>query len=269
MNVRGISKVLESGVELVGNLVKENAKIKVERAKYDMEAQKRRDELGMKAASKGVETASEVLKTVATTIAENQTKKTEMSLEQTRIEGEIKKAEADEELLEKRKKFDKEMEELEKDRDLQRRKDVLQAIQSYQIEVTNAVNQSMLILGSMPVELRQRAENMLLEEIEKYRELQNKWQNDAIERAERIEKSFANNKKMKDKLQDVIYDDMKRMVQLAEDTVKRMDEDVKRINENALNFSIEGKKMVEKSFASMQLNGKEQYYIESEERSNE
>lgn len=266
MNIIEISNILQSGVELVGNLVKDSAEIKAEQVRYDLEAQKRKDEMVLNVVDATVNTGLRIAETVVNTIANNQEKKAEDNSRIIDTDLEIKKNEADEDIFQKRKKFDIEMKELEKDRDLQRRKDVLQAIQSYQIEVTNAVNQSMLILGSMPIDLKKKADEMLYDEQKKYAELQEIWMNGALERMERIDKSFANNEKMKEKLQEAVWDNVQKMIQLATETVERMNEDVKKINENALNFSEEGKEMVKRSFLSMQqLNGNTRYYIESEE----
>ena len=264
MNIRGISGILQFGMDLIGDVVKKSTEIKIEQAKYTLEEQKRNAEFGRDIARTGLKTGQKVLETAIETIADNQKKKVDIEAERTQSEVEIKKAEADEELIEKRMRFEQEMEELQKDSELQRRKDILQTIQTYQIEVTKVMDRSMLILAGMPLELQEKAEGLLREEKESYERLKQEWENNAIGQVERIEKSFANNKKMKDRLQETIWSDVERMIQLSQETLERMEKDIEKINENARNFSIEGKKMVQESFKSMQIGSESQYLLEDD-----
>ncbi len=270
-NIKEIANILQTGMDMVGGLVKEKSQIKIERAKYDMEMQKKKTEFGLTAGKNAVEAGKEIIVNTVEVMVDNQTKKTDALVKKSETDNkireavaetdnEIKRNKADEELNEQRIRFENEMEELAKDRDLQRRKNVLEAIQKYQIEVTKTVNESMMLMAVMPVDVQEKVENMLREERERYFKLQSEWADDAEEKIERIEKSFANNERMKNRLQDSIWNEAERMIQMATKTVERMEEDVKRINDNAIRFSVE-----EVEILGMEmLNGREQYLIQTD-----
>lgn len=214
-------------------------------------------ETKMKTLESGLGMAGGLGGSVSIAIEERAKRKTEA----VRNDFEIRKTQIEEENYEKRLKFEKEIEELEKDNDLQRRKDVLASIQNYQLEVTKAMHGSMMILAGMPLELQERAERMLLEEREKYAEFQQKWDEDAIQKMERIQTSFANNERIRIKMEDVIFDGMKEMLQMATDTIKRMEQNVSALNDNARMLSQKGEMMVELHTRSMLPNEKAKYFI--------
>lgn len=274
-NIKEIANILQTGMDMVGGLVKEKSQIKIERAKYDMEMQKKKTEFGLTAGKNAVEAGKEIIVNTVEVMVDNQTKKTDALVKKSETDNkireavaetdnEIKRNKADEELNERRIRFENEMEELAKDRDLQRRKNVLEAIQKYQIEVTKTVNESMMLMAVMPIDVQEKVENMLREERERYFKLQSEWADDAEEKIERIEKSFANNERMKNRLQDSIWNEAERMIQMATKTVERMEEDVKRINDNAIRFSEEGKQAVNEALGKTMLNGSKQYLIQTD-----
>ncbi len=274
-NIKEIANILQTGMDMVGGLVKEKSQIKIERAKYDMEMQKKKTEFGLTAGKNAVEAGKEIIVNTVEVMVDNQTKKTDALVKKSETDNkireavaetdnEIKRNKADEELNEQRIRFENEMEELAKDRDLQRRKNVLEAIQKYQIEVTKTVNESMMLMAVMPIDVQEKVENMLREERERYFKLQSEWADDAEEKIERIEKSFANNERMKNRLQDSIWNEAERMIQMATKTVERMEEDVKRINDNAIRFSEEGKQAVNEVLGKTMLNGSKQYLIQTD-----
>ncbi len=273
-NIKEIANILQTGMDMVGGLVKEKSQIKIERAKYDMEMQKKKTEFGLTAGKNAVEAGKEIIVNTVEVMVDNQTKKTDAMVKKSETDNrireavaetdnEIKRNKADEELNEQRIRFENEMEELAKDRDLQRRKNVLEAIQKYQIEVTKTVNESMMLMAIMPIDVKEKVENMFREERERYFKLQSEWADDAEEKIERIEKSFANNERMKNRLQDSIWNEAERMIQMATKTVERMEEDVKRINDNAIRLSEEEEKKVEILGMAM-LNGNKQYLIQTD-----
>lgn len=274
-NIKEIANILQTGMDMVGGLVKEKSQIKIERAKYDMEMQKKKTEFGLTAGKNAVEAGKEIIVNTVEVMVDNQTKKTDALVKKSETDNkireavaetdnEIKRNKADEELNEQRIRFENEMEELAKDRDLQRRKNVLEAIQKYQIEVTKTVNESMMLMAVMPIDVQEKVENMLREERERYFKLQSEWADDAEEKIERIEKSFANNERMKNRLQDSIWNEAERMIQMATKTVERMEEDVKRINDNAIRFSEEGEQAVNEALGKTMLNGSKQYLIQTD-----
>lgn len=274
-NIKEIANILQTGMDMVGGLVKEKSQIKIERAKYDMEMQKKKTEFGLTAGKNAVEAGKEIIVNTVEVMVDNQTKKTDALVKKSETDNkireavaetdnEIKRNKADEELNERRIRFENEMEELAKDRDLQRRKNVLEAIQKYQIEVTKTVNESMMLMAVMPIDVQEKVENMLREERERYFKLQSEWADDAEKKIERIEKSFANNERMKNRLQDSIWNEAERMIQMATKTVERMEEDVKRINDNAIRFSEEGKQAVNEALGKTMLNGSKQYLIQTD-----
>lgn len=177
----------------------------------------------------------------------------------------IVKSDKDETLRERMIRFDKEMEALEKDRELQRRKDVLDSVKQYQIEVTNVIKESMMILAAMPLELQKRAALMLDEEQDKYMEREKKWRKDAMNDLEEIEHKFSGNERLKERMEDAIMDGLNAMIQSAKVALGQMNEDVKAINENARRLSKIG---AEQARYQMQpLQGKQMILID--EKKNE
>lgn len=212
----------------------------------------------MKAIESGLEVATNVAGTVSRIIEDKVKRK--YDIENSKID--IDKTVVEEQIYERRLRFEKEIEQLEKDKDLQRRKDVLESIQRYQIEVTEAVNESMLILATMPVELQRKADAMLSEEKEKCLSFHNKWENEMLDKIIKINNSFSNNERVRIRLEDAIMDEMNEITQLTRETVKRMEQNIKKISENAIMLSQKGEEMVEIHTQSVQVGEKSRYLIE-------
>lgn len=263
-SIEGIAHALQAGVEMLGEVVKEKTQLKVEQAKNNMEMQKKKTEVVIKAGEVATETGGKIIGKVVDILAENQKKRVDMQVEAIKTDNEIKRSEADEELSEKRARFEKEMEELAKDRDLQRRKNVLEAIQRYQVEVTKTVDESMILMAKMPLSVVEETQHMLDVEIDRYSKLQKEWKDEALEKSIKIETAFANNEEMKKRWHDMIMDDTQRMIQMATDTIARMGADVKRINNNAIRFSEDGKQVVNEALGKTMLNGSKQYFIQTD-----
>lgn len=246
----------------IEKLVQNSMGTKREEQMYNIEENRRQNDFKREILGDGLGAAVDVVNTVVDTVSGVIIEKEKSKSEFIRNRSEVERMAAQEEIYEKRLIFEKEMEELEKDRDLQRRKDVLITIQNYQTEVTNAVNDSMMILASMPLELRKRAADMLLEEQKKYTEFNSKWEEDALKKLDMIQVSFANNERVKIKLEDRILNGMDEMLKMAERTIKQMEQNILEINENALMLSQKGEMMVESRLNSMQLEGVSRYMID-------
>lgn len=90
-----------------------------------------------------------------------------------------------------------EIDELRKDNDFARMKAVSEAIMQYQEHLTRLNVSAISAIGSMQLDLREKAQNLVYNKAIKYKELQDSAHNQAFEEILRIERDFAGNEAAK------------------------------------------------------------------------
>lgn len=253
--VKSFGQVILSGI---GWLAQEKAR---ERQNI-FEEQKAQNEFKRNVQMAGLEAGLDVAKNIVGTASRVMEDKARTKYDLENHKMSIQKESEEEQIYERKIKFEKEIEQLEKDKDLQRRKDVLESIQRYQIEVTKAVNESMLILATMPVELQRKADAMFSEEQEKCYRFLGQWQSETFDKIAKINELFSNNERVKMRLENAIMDEMDEIAQMTAETVQSMAQNIERIRNNAVMLSQKGEQMVEIHTQSAQVGERSRYLLE-------
>ncbi len=118
-------------------------------------------------------------------------------------------------------------------REDERRDRLVEAIKRYQIDLATASRDIVNSVGVMSLELRERANDMVRENTEKYRQMQRAAQQEADERLALIQERYANNERIRIRMEDAVINQMESTINTADEFIKELAADIKRMNENA------------------------------------
>ena len=128
--------------------------------------------------------------------------------------------------------------------ELKRNTAVVEAIKQYQIDLSQAVNECVRQIGYMSLELRERANDLVIEKTKEYTALQDKSKADAKKELKEIEKDFADNERVRIKMEDAVIDQMTNMIATANKFITELSEDMKRLNENIDKLTEKGQDII-------------------------
>lgn len=148
------------------------------------------------------------------------------------VEAELQKADAYIELDAKKRRLHAEIDEMIANNELNRNKAIVDAIKQYQIDLSQAVQDCVEQIGNMTLELREKANNLVLEKTQAYTALQEKSKADAKKDLKEIEEMFADNERVRIRMEDAVIDQMTSMITTANSFIKELSEDIKRLNAN-------------------------------------
>lgn len=174
-----------------------------------------------------------------------------LEAEQKKADIEIKMANSKIELEIKRRKLNTEIDNMIADNEFKRNKAIVEATKQYQIDLSQAVNECINQIGIMSLELRNKANNLVIEKTKEYTALQDKSKANAIKELKEIEEMFASNEKVKNKLEDAVIDQMTDMINTAKKFINELSDDIKRLNENIDELAKHGQDIVEKHLSPM------------------
>lgn len=157
---------------------------------------------------------------------------------------EIQKADANIELEAKRRRLNAEIDDMIAENELKRNTAIVEAIKQYQIDLSQAVNQCIYEIGNMSLELRERANNLVIEKTKEYTALQDKSKADAKRELKEIAEEFADNERVRIKMEDAVIDQMTNMITTANSFIKGLSEDMKRLNANIDILTTKGQDLV-------------------------
>lgn len=125
-----------------------------------------------------------------------------------------------------------------------RRDKLVESIKRYQIDLANASRDIVNSIGLMSLELREKANNMVIEKTKVYKAIQE----DAIDQSQNrlleIGEKFAGNERVRIIMEDRIINQMDSIVDMAGRFITELSEDIKRLNENSDYLMREGMKNV-------------------------
>lgn len=168
----------------------------------------------------------------------------EVKKEQKLVDIEYQRKEQDIELEVKKRKLNAEIDEMIRESELKRSTAIVEAIKQYQIDLSQAVGECVNQIGNMSLELRERANNLVVEKTKEYTALQDKSKADAKRELKEIAEDFADNERVRIKMEDAVLDQMKNMIDTANSFIKELSEDMKRLNANIDLLTTKGQEMV-------------------------
>lgn len=113
-----------------------------------------------------------------------------------------------------------------------RRDRLVQCLKRYQIDLANATIDIVNSIGIMSLELRERANCLVLEKTQEYIAIQEKSKDDAMKRLEEIGIRFANNERVRIRMEDSVINNMEAIINQADKFITEIAEDFKRLNQN-------------------------------------
>jgi HPt (histidine-containing phosphotransfer) domain-containing protein len=137
-----------------------------------------------------------------------------------------------------------ELEEMKKDAEVERQKEVARAAQEYQKTLMRINTDAVRELGEMHIELREKAENMISEMTKRY----NKMQKEAIEESgkqlKEIEEDFGGNDRMMEIMTSAVEKKMANVIDNADRFIKRLHDSLEEIHGNLNVLTEEGHRYV-------------------------
>lgn len=114
----------------------------------------------------------------------------------------------------------------------QRRDKLVESIKRYQIELATASRDIVNSIGIMSLELRERANDMVRENTEKYKQMQSDAMKEADDRLMMIQERYANNERIRIRMEDSVMAQMDSIIDTASKFISELAEDIKRMNAN-------------------------------------
>lgn len=168
----------------------------------------------------------------------------EKARKQLEVDIENQKANANIELDAKRRRLNAEIDNMIAANELRRNNALVEAIKQYQLDLSQASEECVRQIGLMSLELRERANNLVIEKTKEYTALQDKSKADAKTELKEIEEMFAGNERVRMKMEDAVIDQMTNMITTANNFIKELSEDMKRLNGNIDELTKKGQEMV-------------------------
>ena len=148
-----------------------------------------------------------------------------------------------------------EIEELKKDKQFKRMKDVSEAIISFQKELTKLNVDAITAIGEMQLDLREKAQNMVYEKTLRYKNLQKEAFNEAANELKQIEADFEGNDDAKAILQKAIELRLCNLINTAHNFLLELNNDIKQLNNSISLLAENGQKFIESHLGQFHLIG--------------
>lgn len=133
-------------------------------------------------------------------------------------------------------RWNAEIDEMIAEQESQRRDKLVESIKRYQIDLATATRDIVESIGLMSLELRERANALMLEKTQEYRQLQNEATENAMQRLDDINHRFANNERVRLRMEDSVINQMDTVVDAANKFINELAEDFRRLNMNTDNL---------------------------------
>lgn len=127
------------------------------------------------------------------------------------------------------KKAEIELEEMRKDKAFERNKEIFETMKKYQMDMAKVSVEIGNTIGNMTIELRQKANNFVHDNIKRYKELQEDNTAKALERLKQIEAEFPAESKVKDIMIKAVDKQMISIIERTNDFINNLNEDLKNI----------------------------------------
>lgn len=137
-----------------------------------------------------------------------------------------------------------------KDQEFQRMKDVAEAVIHYREKLTELQLNTIHAIGNMDIELRAKAQNLILTKTREYKALQDQAQKDAEEEFERILNKFSGNERILDIM---INSAQKKLASVIDSTslfLVGLNEDIQKMNHNIDMIAQSGQAFIDRQIES-------------------
>lgn len=118
------------------------------------------------------------------------------------------------------------------DQEDSRRDKLVESLKRYQIDLAEASTEIVVQIGNMTLELRERANQMMLERTKDYEQMQHEAFDKAMSKLDEINSKFANNDRVRLLMEDTVIDQMRSIIDAATKFISELNEDIKKINSN-------------------------------------
>lgn len=143
-------------------------------------------------------------------------------------------------------RINSEIEEWKKDKHLERLVKVAEATTKYQTELSRINTDAIKVIGNMQLELRGKAQDMILEKTIKYKEIQKEATDEAMNDFIKIEENFSGNEVVKNILYKQIDNRMSNIIDSARNFITELHNDLANLNQDISKLTEFGQKSVEK-----------------------
>ena len=125
-----------------------------------------------------------------------------------------------------------ETEEWQKDKQLERQTKVLDAIKKYQKELMELNTNTIRAIGEMDIDLRRKAQDLVLEKTKEYKLLQDEAQQEAEQEIERIVQKYASNERVMNIMLTATEAKLTNIIESCSRFMHELSDDIQKMNEN-------------------------------------
>lgn len=125
-----------------------------------------------------------------------------------------------------------ETEQWKKDKEFERGKKILEAIEKYQKELMELNTNAIRAIGEMDLSLREKAQNLVLEKTKQYKQIQDESTREAEEELERIETKFHDKEAIKNIMFKAVDTKLTNIIEACGSFIAELNSDIKKMNDN-------------------------------------
>ena len=125
-----------------------------------------------------------------------------------------------------------ETEEWQKDKQLERQTKVLDAIKKYQKELMELNTNTIRAIGEMDIDLRRKAQDLVLEKTKEYKLLQDEAQQEAEQEIDRIVQKYASNERVMNIMLTATEAKLTNIIESCSRFMHELSDDIQKMNEN-------------------------------------
>lgn len=133
----------------------------------------------------------------------------------------------------------------EEDQDAARRIKLLDAFKKYQEELMDMNTNAIRAIGDMNLDLKRKAQNLVLEKIKEYKALQDEAQKQAIEEVCMIEEKYADNERVKGMLINAMETKLVGIMNNCTSLISELSEDIKEMNKSINMLTSKGQEHIQ------------------------
>lgn len=146
-------------------------------------------------------------------------------------------------------KINAETEQWTKDKEFTRLKDVTEAVIRYKERLTEIQTGMVEAIGTMSIELREKAQNLILEKTTQYKAIQDKAQIDAENEFSRIIDKFSNNERIMNIMIDASQKKLASVIDSTSNFLAGLNEDIKSMNANIDAITRKGQEFIDNNLS--------------------
>ncbi len=152
-----------------------------------------------------------------------------------------------------------EIEQLKKDKELNRMTEVSEALIKYQTDLTKINVDAINAMGNMSLELRDKAGSLVYNKTMQYKKLQDEAMEKAIVDLKKIREDFSDDSVMYDLLIRAVDKRLSNIIKAADNFLVELSEDIKRLNKNIDLLTVNGQRFIEKHLDGFRVLDSQEY----------